>query len=313
MGYAEFYNLNANILYPFVTPRTDAIRCQDGYVLRNEVIVDCGFTLGPKADFNPETSAVYLHSITRGPAELLLTFRTMEYTQDPLLEFEFAVYYESLFGHTQYVEAAGGPLYGVGFVAVGNVLDTYNDLIVGETKYLMAYDVPGKLTQYEATVEPALVVSQRRHAVYSVSVGNLLRIADGAYDGCGSPPTPPDSKTVKLQMGASKMVGNIRFQPGYNIAVNVNKPDESLSIAAVVGEGLGEVCDVDLVRYEGDIPDLGDRCKDFIFTINGIPPNSAGAFQIEGGGSFVVHPVEQGSIVINSRLGTQTVCGTDNG
>ena len=305
MPYAEFYNLNANITYPFVTTSTDTFMFVSGRQLPNELVVDCGFNIGPRLAYDPGVGAVYLSKVRRTDDNLFLTFKVRPGDR----EFVFVRNKDDESGFTDYVECAGGPLYGVGFLVTGNVRPMYDLLAPGEEDTLMSYTVPGHLETYEATVEPALVISNKGQVALSVSVGNMLRLTDGPCDGCGAYPPVVDDKTIRLQAAAGFMVGRLKFRGGFNVAATISPSSNAVSLSAVVGEGLGEACSADPVRYVGDTPETGSRCKDFIFTINGITPNAAGAFQLEGGGSFVVKPDAPGFIIINSRLSTQIVCG----
>lgn len=306
MAYAEFYNLNANTSYPFVTTSTDTFMFMSGRELPNRLIVDCGFTIGPALDFNPEIGAVYLRSAKRDGNNLILTFRAD--SGSTTTDFVFVRYMDDPFGRTDYVEASGGPLFGIGFLVTGDIHSLYDLLAPTEEDMLLAYSAFGHLTRYEATVEPALIVSNRKQSALSISVGNMLRLNEGQCDSCGGSPPVIDNKTIKLQASASHMVGRLKFRSGYNAAITASPVSNALSFVAVIGEGLGEVCDNDPIRYVGDVPDQGSRCKDYIYTINGIVPNKTGAFQLEGGGSFVVKPDVPGFLIINSRLSTQVVC-----
>ena len=306
MAYAEFYNLNAYRAYPFIPTATDTFKFIAGGDMPNGLVLDCGFTIGGRLQYTPEVGAVYLDKIKRSGDNLEFTFRVLP-DDGTDREFVFVRDKNTEFGTTDYVEATGGAVYGIGFLATGNLLAFHTSLADGEEKVLFAYSHVGGLDTYEATVEPALVVSLKDHAVITVSVGNVLRLEDQPCDGCGSP-TPIDNTTVKLQAGALEMVGAIRLKGGYNVAVTANTSDNSLSLVGAVGEGLGEVCDNDLVRYDGDVPDQGDRCYGFIYTINGVTPNENGAFRLEGAGNFFVRPESIGLVVVNSRIGQTTVC-----
>lgn len=311
MAYAEFYNLNAHISYPFITTGSGTFPFESGGALPNSAVGDCGFTLGPRMNYDPEVGAVYLHSVARSGNNVIYKFRAVP-TDGVDQEFTFVRDKDAPFGSMDYAEATGGPLYGVGFLVTGDVLALYDLLAPAEERLMAVTSVSGLLPVYAATVEQALVISHKKHAVLTVSVGNMLRLDDQPCGDCGYS-TPIDNKTVKLQAGAANMIGNIRFRPGYNLAVNVSKDDNTISLNAVSGEGLGSVCDVDLTRYDGDVPYSGARCRGFIFTINGVPPNKAGAFQIEGAGAFFVKPGIVGEIEVNSKIGQTTVCEKSNG
>jgi hypothetical protein len=304
MAYAEFYNLNSKISYPFVPTSTDTFQCTDGSLLPKSLVVDCGFTVGLPLSYDPEVGAVYLHSVQRTGDTLVFVFRVRP-NDGTEREFTFVRDKDAEFGLTDYVEATGGASYGIGFLATGSIRSYYDQLSSGEVKQLMSYS--GTLVSYEATAEPATVVSLKNHYVSSISVGNMLRLADTPCAGCGVAPVV-DNTTVKLQTDAAGMAGRIRFRSGYNLSVTVNQRDNVVSLTAAVGQGLGEACNNDPLRYVGDIPDTGARCRDYIYTINGITPNVAGAFQLTGGGAFFVTPMGAGYVVVNSRIGQITVC-----
>jgi hypothetical protein len=306
MAYAGFYNLNANITYPFVTTGTDRFNFVTGGEMPNDLVLDCGFTVGPRPAYNPEVGAVYLHSLTRNGNNLEFRFRVRP-NDGTEREFLFVRDKDAAIGLTNYAEATGGPLYGVAFLVTGNIRAVYDRMYPAEVKELMSYAPPGQLPGYEVIVEPALVVSNYRQAALTVSVGNMLRLSDQPCGDCGVP-VPVDDKTVKLQAGAQNMVGRVRLLPGYNLAAAVSPADNTITLNAVVGEGKGEVCGNDVIRYDGDVPGQGARCADFIYTIDGVPPNAAGAFQLEGGGAFFIKPMTAGLITIDSKVGTTVVC-----
>lgn len=302
MAYADFYNLNEHILYPFVPTADGRIPFAVSGYLPNSAVADLGFTIGVSASFDPTDGNVYLYSIDRYGSSLAFTFKAVS---DGSMVSAFVFVFENTdpAGTVKYSEAAGGPLYGVGFMVAGDLVNLYATIgSDGEHLLQPVGDVSS------AVVEPALVVSQKKHSVASLSIGNTLRLTDQPCTGCGSP-TPVDTTTVRLQPGAAQVVKNLVLKAGYNIAVSVNAADSSVLLSAVVGEGMGEACDTPISRYAGDDPEAGDRCRGIIYTINGIAPSDNGASQLEGAGNVWIQPgVVIGQLTVESRIGETSVC-----
>jgi len=284
MADTDFYNLNLNRKYPLVTPPTNRYILTGSVEVFDEFLVDCGFTLGPAMQYEPGLHTMYLDSITRSGDNLYIRFKT-----DTAHTFEFVRYKDAPSGKTTYSEASGNPLLGVGFLVSGDIRSVYDQMTEGQVATKPVVDDP-------VYIEPALVVSEYRHAMTSLNVGNLPKVSP---DACCTDPSPIDEETV--EMVASGLTGGIVFKAGYNMRVGVSAEDDTITLTPSSGEGEGIYCD--------DEQPEGVKCGDLIYSINGILPSDNGAATIVVSNGFKIEPdPDAHTIAIISKLETEVIC-----
>lgn len=290
MAYPDFYNLNEHRSFPLVNPSNE---------LTDGLLVDCGFTFGPRAEFNPAVDSVSVVSVKRVGDDLEIELLATTGTT-----FSFVRYKEDPFGAMEYVEAPGGPLFGVGYLVTGS-LAIYDQLSEGED----ALD-SGLL------VEPAVSVSQLHHMMTSLNIGNTKRIvadeccAEVEPEEPGVPEVEPIDEETVFNV-ATGLTGDIIVKAGYNMGVSVSSVENSITLAPALGDGGGLVCD-EVWRYVGDPGSGGVDCKDLIHSITGVIPSNSGAFQfiVSNGFELNISP-ETFHIDVHGKLEETVICAED--
>jgi hypothetical protein len=276
MAYPDLYNLNANRSYPLESPSNE---------VPDRLLLDCGFTMGPRAEFDPET-----HSVTFISAEWSGDYLVMLFSAASL-NFIFTRHKDDPWGAMEYVEAPGGPEYGVGYLVTG-ALDIVGDIYPS---------VP-------LTVEPACTVSQLHHVMTSLNIGNTKRIT--ADNCCEEYPEPVDEETVFNV--AEGLTGDIRFKAGYNMGVAVSSVDNAIILSPAIGDGMGAECE-EVVRYEGDPGSGGVTCRELIHSITGVAPSESGAFQLVVSNGFGVNINPSANrINVDAELENTVICVEDD-
>jgi len=287
MADTDFYNLNANRFYPFkVAP--DGHYPFGAFDLRDDLVVDCGFTFGTAAAFDPAQHLVWLDRVETVGDYLNIIFKT-DAPNVAAKEFTFVRYKDSAFGTTDYVELDGDPRLAIGFLITGNVGATY-DLLGSDG------DAYPTVVEPKVLVEPAVIVSQYRHNLTTVNVGNIQRISP---DACCDDPTPIDDETVEFV--ATGLRGAIYFDSGYNINVAVSGPEKTITFTPGVGDGRGVYC--------GESEAEGVKCGDLIYSLSGVLPAPTGAMTVSVSNGFVATlDPDNHRIAILSRLETDIIC-----
>jgi hypothetical protein len=147
---------------------------------------------------------------------------------------------------------------GEGFIALGS-LDDLRALSVGA--HVLTTPLP---------VEPALIQSLANTFAQSLAIANDARRCPEAN--CGSslssetPESGNDSFPFALNLG-----GALQFRDGYNMTVEVNEDDNSITLNARRGYGMGEPCEDTVIDEDGfrRSEECGN-CEGFISSFNGV-------------------------------------------
>lgn len=289
----EFYNLNERRKYPFVFPVSGELDLSTppagpGPFVTDEVILDAGFILGPKALFEADDQ-VQLESVLRSGDNLTFTF-TATSSGIGSSRFVFVRDKDAPYGATDFVECGDDPLMGIGHLVTGELAAFWATLTNGVTYTVFS------LTPI--VVEPALVVSQKGHMVQTINVGNIRRASAVR---CCAPDPGFDDDVISV---AEQLVGAVKFEEGYNMNVYADAVGKAITFVPIVGAGKGEPC---AQIFPGS--DNAPLCGDLILTMNGVGASESGAFQMLGGiGLFVDTYPAQHKIVIRGEFDTQLIC-----
>lgn len=278
MPSTDFLNVNAFRSYPFLA-RTVGQPVDGPLTLNNlpfAVIVDAGFTAGPRSLFVSDEHIVYLAKISRSGD----TF-TFEFDSDaPAIAGNRLVFTrtlgddlnstEHLDGGSDFSEsdsdldACDDPLWS-GYLTTGD-LTRLDEFLSGDGEVL-----PGDV---DVVVEPAEVINLAGSAVTSFNLANADRTRYEAPDEC--PPQTWSFPVGAIFIGDRCLVGEIVLKPGHGVVIRQNASDNSLTISAVVGAGEGPPC-AEIPLFDGETaPDGssllsgGVRCNEALRSINGI-------------------------------------------
>jgi len=288
MAYIDFYNLNANRFYPLVVPVSGEYPLS-GIDLRDDLIVDCGFTFGTASGFDVELHSVWLDHLETVGDNLKIVFKT-DAPDIADKSFEFVRYKDAEVGEVEFIELDGDPRLAIGFLVTDNVFAMYD--FIGSDSIVEPPQIDPKIL-----VEPATIVSEYRHNITTLNVGNISRITS---DNCCDDPSPIDDETVILE--ASGLTGAIFFEAGYNMNVAVSGIDNTITFTPGVGDGKGVYC--------GDAHPLsGVKCGDLIYNLSGVLPADNGAMTVSVSNGFTatLEP-DLHKITILSKLETEIFC-----
>ena len=255
-------------------------------VMPTEWIVDAGFTLGTNVQFDPDNDYIFLYRVTRTANKLTFEFRASDgctALNGCSLIFERDLTSEYMY-ETEYVEGYSGgsapltstvqhctPSKWLGFLVTGDLSRVDDLLASGHFLSVMYSD--------DAVIEPALITQDSFLA--AVTIANDNRTVSTRPDGCDEIlwPDAPDGilfETGRLYDNFSLyrnpteadwlppgaitcycietcVQGKIAWKEGYNCRIAQNDQDNSITISAVVGGGLGEPCD-EVPLYKNEMP-----------------------------------------------------------
>lgn len=137
------------------------------------------------------------------------------------------------------------------------------------------FDLPNTAPiEYNIPVEPSTIFKFDGAwlGVSSLSTYKNYQSIENSY----TPITPLQLTTV----GEYKLNGNVELYPGYNYKINFN--NQKINMAAGFKFGLAMDCTTQFIQ-----PELKD-CDKIISYINGIPPDSSGAFRFTSGENIYI-------------------------
>jgi hypothetical protein len=277
MPQLDFYNLNANRVYPLV----DQDHSLSSEVLPKSLILDCGFFLTSARE------AVLLQQIVVASPEITLRFGTASG-----LIFEFTV---TAPGFSQTSEN-GGVAYGRAFVVLGE-LPSWAD-----GTYTADADIE---------VEPARIQNAGAAGVRKVSLASQLPATPTEEAFCED---EDYTEAQQYVITGEDLIGDLKIKAGYNAALNQNATDNSITIQASAGAGDGQPCgEITLPEAPAEFtPPTGTQlggvsCAEVIQAINGVQPTEDGEITLTGGNGITVEAVpDDHKIIITFLTGAET-------
>ncbi len=317
MPATDFLNVNAFRSYPFLA-RTVALP-EDGPLTLNNlpfaIVVDAGFTAGPRSRFEADEHVVELVRISRNGD----TF-TFEFDSDaPEISGNRLVFTRSLgddVNSTEHLDSGND-----GFSESDSELDDCDDplwsgyLTTGDLAQLDAFlsgdgeILPGDVP---VTVEPAEIVNLAGSYVTSFALANADRTRFEAPENCPTQSWPYPVGAIFIQ--ARCLIGEVVLKPGHGVVIRQNSADNSLTIVAAVGAGEGPPCEEIPLFAEETAPDDsslltgGVRCNETLRSINGIG-GPVLRLVSEAGAAIVAVP-EENKLVIDLDMTGLATCYT---
>ena len=309
----NWYNDNVNRAFPFESKTVGVGVPPSGAVtmhqLPDDFIADCGFTIGPSADFNnleDNPDSVYLHKISRVGDNVYFEFITTEASMAafPLIfirhvdDDEYALEYldsDAPETRNDSVSDSTGSLcrepFWSGYLVTGDMSSVAARLSDGESITRLAGN---------SIVEPALVENLSNSIVNSFELANSDRTRVTSPTDC--PPVEWDFPTglgidgkPVVYESARCIQGDVKLKAGYNTRIAVNQGANSIVLSPAVGAGEGNPCD-EISLFPGETPPVdaendlfegGLLCNEVIRSINGVQgPN----VRITGGQGVSVTP-----------------------
>ena len=309
----SWLNTNARRAYPFVAGTVGAKTAGPQALLRlpNGAVVDCGFVAGEATGFDPAAHTVFLRRAARVGSTFTLEFATdaplmagayLAFTRDLADPDYLTEDVESDATHNVSVsDDCGEPLWS-GFLVSGRMQALADFLGDGDE----VFAGPG-----EAVVEPALVRSLAGAHVRGVSLANGDRTRADAPAGCEADVWP--FETGLVYPGASCLVGDVLFSPGYNATVRQDAAANAVVLGAAPGAGAGQPCDEVPVFAGEAAPAWADTlsggllCGQAVRSINGV---AGPLFVVSAGRGVTVLPdPDANAVVIDVSMVGLLVCG----
>lgn len=321
MTIGDFLNDNEQREYPFLEGTVDVPYVSGPVLLRhlkNDVIVDAGFTVFGYGDFDFKTDFIYLKSITRSGSEFTFTFKTnnlalydleLSFTRQ-LTADRFTTEFQEVISQNENIisSLSGSVSSSLSSGVVCRNRGIYGFLTTGRLDSLIELlPTDGVLEDGERVrVEPTLVLNNTKAFVTTYSVGNQDRTRVTAPESCEEISWP--FAVNKVFVETECQTGSFEFTEGYNCLIR--QTDSDLVFVPVVGAGQGEPCEEVYFTGELSISEVpitgGVRCHDVLRSING---KGGRLFQIRGGeGVGVIADTEQHKVTIAIDMRNTNIC-----
>lgn len=346
MARPGWYNDNVNRTFPFMTgtvskpiPPSGVSSPYDIMYLPDYVIADCGFTLGTQSEYVEGTDIVYLTRVERTGSLFVFTFNASDEGTSPyVLTFTRAIdadlyelsYSDSDFPHLADSISDSVPVdcrkpFWSGYLVTGDMERLATELSDGQS-FVRNTDTP---SLWGGRVEPALVQNLSNTIVNSLGLGNGDRTRAKAPTNCDPyawpfPTDCGDDPCVYVQTDC--VTGDIRFEPGYNMAIASNVSTNTITFSIQNNAGKGAPCDQttggeyngvplfpgeSLPEDSSGVPTSsvfggGPLCNELIRSING---SGGPLFQFKAGQGVVITPKPaEHKIVIDVDLNSLDLC-----
>jgi hypothetical protein len=303
----SFFNENEFRAYPFTV--------QENSELPSRLMVDCGFMLNAKSRFENAVHTVSLVSVRREGNYLYFYFYcdAPELANVPLVFSRHILTAEDF--ETEFVDSGSDGL------SESSLSGSYSD----STQYCVEHFWSGFLTTGRATaiasllpgdgeltynrvVEPALVQSLAESYVARFAVANADRTRVTPATACGTVESADGVVFVK----DACLRGAIAFKAGYNANVRQSSQDNSITLGAAVGDGMGEPCAPTAIFATEEPPEGsqlfegGLRCNQTLRSINGI---GGPLFNfIAGNGAQITAVPEENRIIVDVDMSGLAHC-----
>jgi len=325
MPQPNWYNDNVNRAFPFEyktvgvsVPDVGSVTMQQ---LPDDFIADCGFTIGPAADFKEGIDSVYLYEIRRIGNDVYFEFRTTEASMaDYPLTFIRAIgaedysleYLDSDHPSERGSQASISDSVGTacrqpfwsGYLVTGDMSSVDSRLADGDS-------IPNHSGTY-AVVEPALTDNMSHSLVNSFELANSDRTRSTAFADCVDPVW--SFETGLVYEAARCMQGDVKLKAGYNVKIVVTPSSNTITLGAVLNAGEGEPCD-EVKLFPTETPPVGSTndlleggllCNEILRCINGV---SGPDFKIVGGQGVSVTPdPDNNCIIVDVNLLNLDLC-----
>jgi hypothetical protein len=316
MAQPNFFNQNAHRAYPFL--RASVNQPDSGPLtllnLPNDIVVDCGFLLGPHSAYDVATHIVYLDTLERLGDFFYFTFRSTapELFTAPLV---FTRHIDDEDYLTEHSDTGQDGISDSGSTGLSDCQEPlWSGFLVSGSMASLALLLPVDGTISRGTdgaiVEPALLHNMAGSIVTSLNLANDDRTRVAAPDDCDEIVAPYPTNVIHIR--ETCLQGELVLKPGYNASVQQNSTDNSIVLGAGVGLGAGEPCE-EVPLFEGETsPDGGNllsggpQCNEVLRSING---KSDRLFQllVSGGATITSFPDEH-RIVINVNMSGMVLC-----
>lgn len=313
MAYPNFFNENINRTFPFRVGTAGIDTPDTGITtmlqLPDDFIADCGFILGPEAEFIEGRDSIFLRRIYRVNA----TTVTFEFgSNSPLLvalPLIFTRESSASTYQTEFVESAGLSLaFGCGapawsgYLVTGPISAVFARLAIGAQIVRIGA---------ETLVEPALLQNLNGSQMTALNIANVDRTRALRPPGCPANSWAVSGDTFVIQRC---LTGALQLRSGYNMSISQNAISNTLQFSAILGSGKGIPC-AEVPLFAGESPPIGASagllggdfyCNEVLRSVNGLQgPN----LMLSAGAGVRVQPdAANHTVVIDIDLVTLSLC-----
>jgi len=341
-----WYNDNSNRAFPFVEG-TVGIPLASGPItsmvnLPDYFIVDCGFVLGGDSDYIEGENFIYLYQVSRSGNVVQFDFRStdsemagygLKFTRNVVTDIEYTLEYLDSDTPADPVSESDStsetPLecrspFWSGYLITGDM-----DLIAADIADGASITAPISATPAQGFVEPALIQSLAGSGSGVISIGlantDRTRITfdednvcypdrpQWSFEtNCG---TDSEDRPIPCTYEYTRcLTGDIRFQPGYNVAIAANPTTNAILFSPVVGAGDGEPCEEVKLFPSETIPidapngllEGGPLCNELLRSING---HGGPLLQFRAGtGVVITADPDNNKVVVDLNLNNLDLC-----
>jgi hypothetical protein len=331
MARPNFFNDNLNRTFPFEVGTAGISTPASGIFtmlqLPDDVVVDCGFIMGPESGYEEGVHTIYLYKISKVSATQLnyefrcdatalatspLIFTRQLSDTDYLTEFqesdipEYAPASQSLSLSESQIDVVCGEPYWSGYLTTGSVSSLSARLSVGDTVTRSATT--------DVLVHEALVQNLNESQAVSINIGNADRTRALRPVDCA--PNEWDFTTGEIYIKRECLQGDIVFSRGYNLSLSQTDATSTIQFGATINAGEGVPC-TEVKLFDEEMPPIGASndllegdfyCNQALRTINGLQGPDF-TFFAGTGVSITVNPVTQ-CLIIDVNLIDLSLCTT---
>lgn len=331
MARPDFFNENENRTFPFKV-RSAGIGTPSSGVftmlqLPDDVIVDCGFIMGPESGFVEGVHTVFLYKISKvSSTQINYEFRcdapdlvdaplifvrqvsdsdyTTTFQESDVPEYLPLSQSESLsLSESEFDIVCGEPFWS-GYLATGSVSSLSSRLSVGTTIT--------RSSDSETLVNEGLIQNLNQSQAVSLNVANSDRTRAIRPEGCPANEWP--FTTGEIYINKECMQGDIVFSAGYNFSLSQVDSNNTVQFGAVLNAGAGLPCE-ELKLFLAETPPAGATndllegdfyCNEALRTINGLQGPNLTFFA--GTGVAITQDDSTSTIVIDVNLVSLSLC-----
>jgi len=333
MARPNFFNDNRNRTFPFEESTAGVDTPSSGIFtmlqLPDDVIVDCGFIMGPESGYVEGTHTIYLYKISKVSATQInyefrsdapalvsspLIFARQVTDADYITDFqesdipEYLPASQSLslsLSESEFNIVCGEPFWS-GYLVTGSVGSLSARLSVGSTVT--------RSSDTEVLVHEALVQNLTASQAVSLNIANADRTRALRPEDC--PPNEWDFTTGEIYINRECLQGPIVIKGGYNLSLSQSDSTNTVRAGAVLNAGSGVPCE-EVKLFDAETPPIGASnpllegdfyCNQALRTLNGLEGPDFTFFA--GTGVAITADASTHRVIIDVNLIDLSLCTT---
>lgn len=331
MARPNFFNENANRTFPFKN-KTAGIETPDSgtFTMRqlpDDVIVDCGFIMGPESGYVEGVHSIFLYKISKvSSVQINYEFRcdapslvdaplifareitpeeyVTSFQESDIPEYLPISQSASISLSTSEADIVCGEPFWSGYLVTGSVSSLSGRMSLG--------NIITRSSDEETIVEEGLIQNLDQSQAVSINIANSDRTRALTPADC------PDNEwpytTGEIFVTAECLQGDIVFTPGYNLSLAQIDSSTTIRFGAVLNAGAGTPCE-ELKLFPAETPPIGSSnnllegdfyCNETLRTINGLQGPNFVFFA--GNGVAITVDAATNTVEVDVNLVSLSVC-----